>query len=52
MGRVPTNISYDEQAIPQVNSEAIDFRVASEQFKSIKKFKESDLESLDLTANY
>lgn len=44
--------SFDEQAYPELNSEAIDFRVASELFAPIKKLKRSDLETLHLITKY
>ena len=44
--------SFDEQAYPELNSEAIDFRVASELFTPINKLKPSDLETLHLITKY
>ena len=40
--------SFDEQAMPALDSEALDFRVASECFAQVRKLKKSDLESLRL----
>ncbi|MCU1257652.1 MAG: putative transcriptional regulator with domain [Bryobacterales bacterium] len=44
--------SFDEQAVPDLNSEAIDFRVASESFKPVRKLLRSDLQTLKLTTSY
>ena len=40
--------SFDEQALPDLNSEALDFRVASECFAPLRKLKRSDLQTLRL----
>lgn len=42
------NESFDEQPMVELNSEAIDFRAASECFKSIKQLKTNDLKTLKL----
>ena len=34
--------SYDEQAMPEVDSEALDFRAASELFAPVRKLKRAD----------
>ena len=44
--------SFDEQPMPDLNSEEVDFRVASEYFKPIRKLTPLGLQSLKLTANY
>ena len=44
--------AYDEQAIPALNSEAIDFRVASESFADIRGLKRKDLETLGILTVY
>ncbi|MBI3470547.1 MAG: putative DNA binding domain-containing protein [Candidatus Solibacter usitatus] len=44
--------SFDEQPMPDLNSEAIDFRVASEFFKPIRKLTSQGLQSLKLTTGY
>jgi predicted HTH transcriptional regulator len=44
--------SFDEQPMPDLNSEAIDFRVASEYFKPVRKLTPHGLQSLKLTASY
>lgn len=49
IGRLET---YDEQPMPELNSEAIDFRVASELFSEYRKLKKSDLETLKLVTKY
>lgn len=38
--------AYDEQPMPELNSEAIDFRAASESFAPIRKLRRTDLETL------
>jgi predicted HTH transcriptional regulator len=40
--------SYDVQAMPELDSEALDFRVASELFVPVRKLKRADLETLRL----
>jgi len=44
--------AYDEQAMPELNSEALDFRVASESFAPVRKLKRQDLESLRLVTTH
>jgi predicted HTH transcriptional regulator len=44
--------SFDEQPMPDLSSEAIDFRVASELFKPIRKLTLHGLQSLKVTASY
>jgi predicted HTH transcriptional regulator len=44
--------SFDEQPMPDLNSEAIDFRVASEFFKPIRKLTPHGLQSLKVTTSY
>ena len=44
--------SFDEQPMPDLNSEAIDFRAASEFFKPIRKLTPLGLQSLKLTTSY
>lgn len=50
--RTQLDETFDEQAFPILNSEAIDFRVASELFSPIRKFKPTDLESLNMVSTY
>jgi ATP-dependent DNA helicase RecG len=44
--------SFDEQPQPELNSEAIDFRVASEFFKPIRKLTRPDLQTLKIMTSY
>jgi len=44
--------SYDEQPLCELNSEAIDFRAASEQFAAIRQLKPKDLITLNLATPY
>ncbi len=50
--RITRSESYDEQPMPELNSEAIDFRVTSELFSEYRKLKKSDLETLKLIIKY
>jgi ATP-dependent DNA helicase RecG len=40
--------SFDEQAMPELDSEAVDFRVASECFAPVRKLRRGDMETLRL----
>ena len=40
--------TLDEQAMPECDSEALDFRAASESFASVRKLKRADLDTLRL----
>ena len=40
--------TFDEQAMPECDSEALDFRAASESFASVRKIKRADLDTLRL----
>ena len=44
--------SFDEQSRPELNSEAIDFRAASEFFKPIRKLTRPELQTLKIITNY
>ncbi len=44
--------SFDEQPVPDLHSEAVDFRVASEFFRPVRKLVRSDLKTLKLTTSY
>ena len=46
--RVSLGKSFDEQAMPALDSEALDFAVASECFAPVRKLRRSDLETLRL----
>jgi len=38
--------AFDEQAMPEVDSEALDFRAASESFAPVRKLKRGDLDTI------
>ncbi len=44
--------AYDEQVLPEFDSEALDFRAASESFAAVRKLKRSDLETRRLVARH
>ena len=44
--------AYDEQPMPELGSEAIDFRVASESFAPIRKLRWTDLETLRMVTRH
>jgi predicted HTH transcriptional regulator len=44
--------TYDEQVIPDLDSEPLDFRAASESFAPVRKLRRSDLETLRLMAKH
>ena len=44
--------AYDEQAMPELDSEALDFRAASESFAPVRKLKRSDMETLRLVVKH
>ena len=48
MRRFALNETFDEQPLPELNSEAVDFRVASELFASRRPLRQSDRSSLRL----
>jgi len=50
--RTARNESYDEMPMPELSSEAIDFRAASEYFGGIRELKSGDLETLRLVTKY
>lgn len=50
--RVTSSESYDELPMPDLDSEMIDFRVASELFSDYRKLKKSDLETLKMVTKY
>lgn len=50
--RTKLNQSFDEQPIPTLSIEAIDFKAASELFAPIYKLKLKDLETLGLVTQY
>jgi predicted HTH transcriptional regulator len=52
MRRSARHKAFDEEAMPALNSEAIDFRAASELFAPVRPLKRSDLESLSLVTKH
>lgn len=44
--------AYDEGAMPELDSEAIDFRAASESFAPVRKLRRSDLRTLRLLTSH
>lgn len=50
--RVRIDDSFDKQAMTELNSEEIDFRVASELFEPIKKLNKQDLLSINIITKY
>jgi predicted HTH transcriptional regulator len=52
MRRFARQESYDEQSVPELNPEAIDFRVASELFAPIRKLKRADFRALRLLTRH
>ncbi len=50
--RYARNEAFDEQPMPDLDSEAIDFRAASESFADRRALKRRDLESLRLLVRY
>ncbi|MEZ6036279.1 MAG: ATP-binding protein [Planctomycetota bacterium] len=47
--RANTNSTFDEQLLPDLDSEAIDFRAAAEQFEPIRRLRRTDLRALGIT---
>ena len=52
MRRFARGEAYDEQAMPDLDSEALDFRAASELFAPVRKLKRADLDTLRLVTRY
>ena len=52
MKRFSRGEAYDEQAMPEFDSEALDFRAASESFAALRRLKRSDLETPRLVTRY
>lgn len=44
--------AYDEQPMPDLDSEAIDFRAASELFAPVRKLRRTDLQTLRLVTSH
>lgn len=52
MRRFSAGNTFDEQPIPELDSEAVDFRAASESFAGVRKLRREDLETLRLVTQY
>lgn len=52
MRRFARGESFDQQPVPQMDSEAIDFRAASESFSEFRKLADRDLDTLGLRTMY
>ena len=52
LARTARNEAYDEQPLPQLNSEAIDFRAASELLAPFREMRKKDLQSLHLVVRH
>jgi ATP-dependent DNA helicase RecG len=50
--RVARGATFDEQPMPDLNSEAVDFRAASESFAAVRKLARRDMETLRLITDY
>ena len=50
--RFASGESYDEEPLPDLDSEAIDFRAASELFASKRKLKKTDLDTLRIVTKH
>lgn len=52
LARLARGETHDELAMPELNSEALDFRAASESFADLRNLKRSDLETLRLVTTH
>lgn len=52
MRRFVRGEAYDEQPMPDLDSEALDFRATSELFASVRKLKRADLDTLRLVTRH
>jgi predicted HTH transcriptional regulator len=52
MRRSALNLSYDEEPMPDINPEALDFRVASGLFPGLREWNDSVAETLHLTTRH
>ena len=52
MRRFASGESYDERPMPPFDSEAVDFRAASESFAPVRKLRRRDLETLRLVTSH
>jgi predicted HTH transcriptional regulator len=46
------NQTFDEQPVPELSSDAIDFRAASDSFGLVRKLRRRDLETLNVTTRH
>lgn len=52
MRRYARGVGFDEQALPELDSEALDFRAASESFAPVRKLKRADLDTLRMVTTH
>jgi len=52
LGRFARGEAFDEQPMPELDPEAVDFRVASESFASVRRLRRQDLETLRLVTEH
>ena len=52
LGRFARGEAFDEQPMPALDSEAVDFRAASECFAPVRKIRRGDLETLRLVTDH
>lgn len=52
LGRFARGEAFDEQPMPELDSEALDFRAASEWFAAMRKLTQRDLETLRLVTDH
>jgi predicted HTH transcriptional regulator len=52
LSRYAQGRSFDEEPYPEVNSEEIDFRAASESFRLVRSLKRADLQTLRILTSY
>jgi len=52
LGRFARGEAFDERPMPELDSEALDFRAASESFAPVRKLTRSDLETLRLLTSH
>ena len=50
--RYARGVGFDEEGLPELDSEALDFRAASELFAPVRKLKRADLETLRLVTTH
>lgn len=52
LGRYSRGTTFDEQPMPELDSEAIDFAAASESFAPVRRLRRADLETLRLVVTH